>query len=265
MMHYNRNGMKRQITTGGTLGLTIAMALAGLTAGCRPKEQQDAGPPIVRVSGAEASHDFGYVARETKHLVRFRLHNDKDVPLGIVKVFSDCICIHILEWPESIAPGEAGEVLVEYESSERREIYAGQAIVFTDRRDMPQVLLHVKAVAGLDVEVRPASLAAGQLAPGEQRQLTLDVINHGDAPVRITHGSSDNAACTVSVPQVAIPPNKSATVLADLRGDGPLGERTAIVTIATDSPHQPTVRATIRWTVGQQAAADDSPPEGPGR
>ncbi len=260
MARDNGNGVQRRVAVSGTAALCLVMLTANLCAGCRSEQTGDDGPVVVPVNGAEATYDFGYVEPETKHLVRFRVHNDDDVPLEITKVFSDCPCIHILAWPSSIPPAGAGDVLVEFESSERRERYVGQAIVFTNRRERPQLRLHVQAVVGLSLEVRPATLEAGNLSQGQQRELTLHIINHGDQPVRITHGSSDNPLCTLSVPQVAVPPGQAARVLIRLLGDGFPGQRTAAVMIASDSPYQPTLRATVRWTIAEGPGPGDAMP-----
>lgn len=260
----DRHDMPRWATVGGAAALVVA-TLSVAVCGCRSKPTTTPagdGVVVIEVSGADASHDFGYVEQETKHLVRFRIHNDDDTPMQIAKVFSDCPCIHILKSPQSVPPAGAADVLVEYESSERRERYAGQAIVFTDRRERPHVRLHIKAVVGLSLEASPAALEGGQLSAGQQRELVLEIINHGPEAFRTTHGGSDSPLCSVSVPQVAIPPGQTVRVSIRLRGDGPPGQRTAQVTIATDSPHQPTVQATLRWTVTEGPAggdADDGP------
>ena len=259
MVSGDRHDMPRWMAVRSAAVLVAAALTAGVC-GCRsnPTTTVGDGVVVIEVSGADASHDFGYVEQETKHLVRFRIHNDDDTPMQIAKVFSDCPCIHILEWPKSIPPAGAADVLVEYESSERRERYAGQAIVFTNRRERPHVRLHMKAVAGLSLEASPAALAGGQLSAGRQRELVLEIINHGPEAFRTTHGGSDSPLCSVSVPQVAIPPGQTVRVLIRLRGDGPPGQRTAQVTIATDSPHQPTVQAAVRWTVTEGPAGGDA-------
>lgn len=259
MVSGDRHDMPRWMAVRSAAVLVAAALTAGVC-GCRsnPTTTVGDGVVVIEVSGADASHDFGYVEQETKHLVRFRIHNDDDTPMQIAKVFSDCPCIHILEWPKSIPPAGAADVLVEYESSERRERYAGQAIVFTNRRERPHVRLRMKAVAGLSLEASPAALAGGQLSAGRQRELVLEIINHGPEAFRTTHGGSDSPLCSVSVPQVAIPPGQTVRVLIRLRGDGPPGQRTAQVTIATDSPHQPTVQAAVRWTVTEGPAGGDA-------
>ena len=261
--------MKRRIVPGAAALVLAGLVIASI-AGCKPDstpsgkraDSGDAGDNtaeaaacdvavVVETSGAEATHDFGFVEPETTHLVTYRVRNEADTPLRITKAMSDCPCIRILEHPSSIPAGGAADVRIEYESSERRERYAGQAILFTDRRERPHLRLHVTAVVGLSLEVIPDVLQAGTVAPDDDYATMLRIVNHSGQPIRTTRGSSDNILCTVSVPQVAIPSGQTVQVPIHLRATGPAGPQVAGITIQSDSPNQPTLHATVRWTIGE--------------
>ena len=242
---------RRTLQIGPALLLSATVAAMWTGCGTKPTETPpDRNEPVVvQVTGLEATHRFGYVEPETKHFVRFRLRNNADAALQITRAMSDCPCIRILESPTSIPPGGAGDVFVEYESSERREHYTGQVIVMTDRSEATPMRLQVLATVGLSLEVIPNPLQVQAIRMDEERDSSFRIVNHGDQPVRITHGSSDHPQCRVSVPQVAVPPGQAVRVPITLRGDTSPGDRVAEITIASDSAYQPSVQATVRWRV----------------
>lgn len=68
----------------------------------------------------EDEFDFGKIAAGEKVRHAFQFENTGQSPLLISKVESSCGCTVMKDWPkEPLAPGEGGQIIVEFDSSKR--------------------------------------------------------------------------------------------------------------------------------------------------
>ncbi len=232
--------------------LSLALT-AALICGCGSSEEPPTGQAeaTVPVTGVEGEYDFGYVEPETKRYVRFDIDNPSAAAMTINKIFSECPCLIVQANPDSIAAGGSGAVHIEYASSEKIQHYTGRVIVYTSDPDRPKIALRIRSTVGLPLEVVQPVIEAGTLAPLEQRSVDAVVINHGQTPVRLTHGMSTNPACSVSVPQVAIPAGGRLRVPIRIRAGENPGRKGARISLHSDHPKQPKIEVKVKYTIAQ--------------
>jgi len=95
-------------------------------------------PPIVEWL-TERDHDFQHLRQEHPKTFIFRFKNIDNQPIILQTVRTSCGCT-AATWTETpIAPGEMGEVVVEYDAYQRGE-FKKKIRVFFDRQRKPEIL-----------------------------------------------------------------------------------------------------------------------------
>ncbi len=95
-------------------------------------------PPIVEWL-TERDHDFQHLRQEHPKTFAFRFKNIDTQPILLQTVRTSCGCT-AATWTETpIAPGETGEIEVEYDAYQRGE-FQKKIRVFFDRQRKPEIL-----------------------------------------------------------------------------------------------------------------------------
>ncbi|MBL4654490.1 MAG: DUF1573 domain-containing protein [Bacteroidia bacterium] len=92
------------------------------TANNEPASAQPAEPdqPLTSITFAEYEHDFGFLTEGDKVTYVFEFKNTGSNPLIIKNARGSCGCT-VPEWPkEPIAPGDSGNITVNYDSKNRK-------------------------------------------------------------------------------------------------------------------------------------------------
>jgi hypothetical protein len=77
-------------------------------------------PKVPVMMFEETQHDFGTIAAGRRIVHLFKFKNTGDTPLLIASIHAPCGCTVAKEWPkEPISPGSNGEILIEFDSSDR--------------------------------------------------------------------------------------------------------------------------------------------------
>lgn len=102
--------------------------------------QKSVAPPTPVVAWlTEQDHDFGAVRPGKTARFVFRYKNITTGPLLLQTVRTTCGCT-AAEWTEApVAPGETGEVVIEFESSQSGD-FRKKIRVFFDRQRKPEIL-----------------------------------------------------------------------------------------------------------------------------
>jgi len=95
-------------------------------------------PPVVEWI-TERDHDFGKLRHERPKTFVFKFKNLDSEPIMLQTVRTSCGCT-AATWTETpIAPGESGEIVVEYDAYQRGE-FKKKIRVFFDRQRKPEIL-----------------------------------------------------------------------------------------------------------------------------
>ena len=100
--------------------------------------QVSAKPPIIEWL-TETDHDFQHLRQEHPKTFVFRFKNIAQAPILLQTVRTSCGCT-AATWTETpIAPGETGQIEVEYDAYQRGE-FSKKIRVFFDRQRKPEIL-----------------------------------------------------------------------------------------------------------------------------
>ncbi|MDO8366609.1 MAG: DUF1573 domain-containing protein, partial [Saprospiraceae bacterium] len=111
---------------------------AGTQAGLEDLSLPQAKPPIVEWL-TERDQDFQHLRQEHPKTFVFRFKNIDKEPIMLQTVRTSCGCT-AATWTETpIAPGEIGEVVIEYDAYQRGE-FKKKIQVFFDRQRKPEIL-----------------------------------------------------------------------------------------------------------------------------
>lgn len=126
---------------------------------------------------------------------------------------------------------------------------AGEVVVRTDHPREPELRLPVSIHVQPVIEVIPAVLELGELAPGTQRTWVLEVRNHATAEVPLHGVRSDIPAVTATVEPVEGQEGRLWDLTVEADTTGLAGDIAGTLTLETGSPAQPTVTVPIRGRV----------------
>lgn len=105
-----------------------------------PKEDR----PATKISFAQASHDFGKIMQDSDNHYTFTFTNTGNEPLLITKAEGSCGCT-VPEYPKHpIAPGETGELRVQYQPG-KQEGRQNKTVTVTANTEPAQTVLNIMA------------------------------------------------------------------------------------------------------------------------
>jgi hypothetical protein len=175
------------------------------TAAPAQKEESTVSPPSnARIKFDALSHDFGKIGPETNNNCKFKFTNvGKDV-LKIDRLQGTCKCTVPDLQKKEYAPGESGEITVQFHSPKFEGDTSQHVMVFSNDSNDPRVELEIKAYVQLLVKVTPDSMTLSLVAP-----------NGGASPITITSLDGEKFAVTKvesfgNIISMSLDPNKVA-------------------------------------------------------
>ncbi|GHU61821.1 hypothetical protein FACS1894123_01770 [Bacteroidia bacterium] len=191
------------------------------------------------ISFNETTHDFGTIgSRDGRVSFDFILTNNTEVALLINNVSASCGCTVPTWTKEPIPPGKTGNITVTFDPSAYRTTFEKRITVYTSKEQTPLVLLikgtavegHleqqgvVKAdvkkplyeeeypmVVGSIYRLKSKDLNFGQLEPGEEKTIRLEVFNNSDKAIKQKLNEAPNYL-KVLLSAMEIPPRAAATI-----------------------------------------------------
>ena len=128
----DENATTNEATTAGTEDAQV-----------QPAANQEPTGPITTMTFEETDYEFGTVDEGEIVVHTFNFKNDGNEPLIISNAKGSCGCT-VPKWPrEPIAPGEAGEITVEFNSKGKKGART-QKVTITANTNPPQSFLALK-------------------------------------------------------------------------------------------------------------------------
>ncbi len=119
-------------------------------------EAEEAMGPSTSVEFEESEWDFGKITDGDKVQHNFQFKNTGSEPLTIKNAKGSCGCT-VPEWPrEPIAPGESGEIKVEF-NSKKKPGKQTKRVTITANTEPPQSYLTIKADVQPNPDAEPAA------------------------------------------------------------------------------------------------------------
>ena len=210
------------------------------------------------------AHDFGRLSEEEPGRHTFRFTNVGDAPLSLVGVESTCGCTVPEFTPSAVAPGEAGVVVVRYDTAGRPGPFESAVRVTADGAEPQDAVLRISGV------VRPALATSGTrvgalafetldkdlgtLAPGSALQTSIRFANAGERPVRVERVEA-GPGVEVVFPRGPVFPDHLGgvfvTVEEPARWAAGGGEVEVPLVLYTSDPDEPVKRLVVRAVLSE--------------
>jgi hypothetical protein len=197
-------------------------------------------------------YGFGYVEPKSTHKVILAVPNPSAKALRISKVKSECKCMKAAVLEETIAPGQAVSVKVDFVAPDKAMHYDKRVALVTDDPEHALILVRIKADVGLPLESSPPTLDLGTVVLGETREGNLVIVNRSKRPARLLYSTSSAEDCVLKVPRDPVPAEGSLSVSVTVGGHL-AGPQKAIFQIATDVETQPSLTVPVQFVVAPKA------------
>ncbi|MCG3180445.1 MAG: hypothetical protein BIFFINMI_02806 [Phycisphaerae bacterium] len=217
-----------------------------------PDAQQKRAPlPADTLPIANSVYNFGFVKPGSHHRVAFRVDNATGSDWTVGKWQSECPCLGVVRCPARIPAGGAGIVELAFDApGEPAEGYSKAVMLPIAGGPQQSVALRIIANVGTPLAVSPDPLELGALILGEQRRGELTLSNHGEQAVLPMYSSPSVPACTAMIrrERIAAGGRLIVPVRLETAGKKP-GAYKATLSIQTDNPAQPVVRAGVTFSI----------------
>lgn len=219
------------------LVFALILSLAGLSTAL-------AAPQLVM---ERISHDFGVIRQGDKIDQVFRFHNKGDQVLQLSNLRSSCGCTAALLTAKRIAPGEIGELRLNFDSSG----FSGRVnkIVQMDTNDPlhPRVTVNIHGNIKVDLRLSPERITLQNQALAGDGPVATTVIltNNSEKIIRLQPPRSSNPVIDVKLNQTQLDPGGQARLDVEVRI--PSGEKRVrgYILIDTDYSWIPQVRIPV--------------------
>lgn len=212
-------------------------------------------------------HDFGSVNEGEKPTHTFGFTNTGTAPLTLIAVQPSCGCTAPSYSTEAVAPGERGEIVVEYDSQGRPGDFNKSIAIRADGADPASATLRIRGsvvpvniangveqgsvVFDADLRDLPSLEAAAPVAHVFRMQ------NTGERPIRIREARTFNDAVVVTFPQRPIFPGEivevEVAVAQASEAANARGHLDVAVVLDTDDVVQPAKSLRLRGQIEAQA------------
>lgn len=158
--------------------------------GVQVKEALPAMPvgPVPKIDFEQTTHQFGVISDEKVVEHRFKFTNSGQGNLEIVNLNGSCGCTVPQLEKKTYAPGESGEILVQYNPSNRRGKQHTNVTVTTNDPLKAQVILGVESEVKPTITTEPQVAALGSIERGKGGKATLVITSRklDFVPMQIT-------------------------------------------------------------------------------
>ena len=206
-------------------------------------------PDLATAPVFAGSARLGFIEPGATRLIGLKIANDGPRALAISKASADCPCLAMVNVPNTVPAGGSAVVHVMFTAPRERAGYSKAVAIATDDPARPNIVFPVVANVGLPLELTPSPLDLGVVIPGENRSLSLDLINHGDKPVRPSYCVTSVRGCTALVPRAVVAPGGKLPLPVTFTAPAAAtGRQRITLEVHTDSDIQPVAAATIEFT-----------------
>lgn len=208
-------------------------------------------PPPPRIEFSETSFNAGsaWEGDVVSHLFAFR--NAGAGPLHVSRVRSTCGCTAALASKDTLAPGESGEIKVEFNTRRYHGNQKKTVFVTSDDPADSTVQLHLEVEVKTAGTLSPRAIAFHHTGFGEQTSRIVQVVPE-DLPFRVTSVRAEPEVFQARIRGERVAASKEQGPVEIEVSFGPMtavGGQNGSLIVATDHPKLPELRATIAATV----------------
>jgi hypothetical protein len=195
------------------------------------------------------------VGATVEHIFAFK--NGGDAELQIRRVKPSCGCTAALLSRERLAPGEAGEVKVTFQSHDRQGPQDLVIQVFSNdarERDNGEntTTLHLRGEIANLVQVLPGSVYFQPYLRGTKQERKITILPLDVAAIACLGVESSDPLVSVAAAPLERSGHKGFELTVAIATEAPIGKIDARLTVRTDHPKQPIVHVPVFGTVHGQ-------------
>jgi hypothetical protein len=193
----------------------------------------------------------------------FQLENVGDAPVSINSVRAQCGCT-VVDYPETIPPGETGAIKVEIETDELHTGKTSKTVtVVTDALNEPRIVFQMKMRLHTALEFLPKPMVylrtqAGSgaseklLARPHREGMRISAVRCEDehVSVRLEQAEAmDKGDKRAQLASLLLPRSGDAWIVVEVKPSAPTGFHRAEVVVETNDPQHPESRLNVTYAV----------------
>lgn len=195
---------------------------------------------------ASTIYDFGTVKQGQEIAHTFILRNEGTEPLKISHAELSGRDL-TARFKPLIGAGQESQVTLTWDTSQVKREVEGQAIIYLNDPDQPQVTLFLKGVVVPPIDILPYAAVFFSVFNGETKDRSVTVVNNQERPLTITSLERDGKHFEAVVETIV--PGKQHELRVTLPAGVPTGRYKEAVTLLTDDPAHPKLRVVVNLLV----------------
>jgi hypothetical protein len=204
-----------------------------------------------QVTAEVKEYDFGEIVQGDKVDYTFRFRNTGDELLIIDSVHSSCGCTAALLSSTRIAPGDAGEIKTTFDSSNFRNAIHKTITMVSNDPEQATLRFQITGQVKEELVMQPARIGLGQLAPGEQVEERVAVINSSRQAITLEAPKSTNPSIQASLDRTTLAPGEQAVLKVTAQVPTEAKRLSGYVMIGTSYGKVPNLRLPVSASVAQ--------------
>jgi hypothetical protein len=212
-----------------------------------PSAVPDLSGPLLQVE--KPTYDFGRAAMGEKVRHTFIVTNTGTASLHIDRVQPGCHCTTVGTWTHDIAPGQSGEITVQFDSAG----FGGGPVtktisVYSNAKNDPRATLMLRGTVWKPIEISP-STAIISIPPDTTNAVstTVRIVNQTENPVTFSNAISANKLFTVESKEIK--PGKQYELIITAQPPFAPGSSWGTVTVNTSLPGTPAISVPVMASV----------------
>lgn len=193
--------------------------------------------------------DFGQVYQGARVDHIYRIQNIGDAPLNIEKVRSSCGCTAALLSAARLAPGEAGEVKVSFDSTRFKGEVTKAVYLYTDDPDHREVYLNLRGEVLARLVADPPQLVLVSLSPGVERTATVVIANQSQEPLELEAPTSTIADVKAILAKSSLAPGETTQMTVTVLPKDGTTRFSGYVFVRGSGPQAPELRIPVQVAV----------------
>lgn len=242
--------MKRQWIA---LALWLGLAVVATRAEEAPKLQFE-----------KTTYDFGTASEGAEVTGKFVFHNDGKGVLSIDKPETSCGCTVASVKPDTLSPGETGEIAFRLDLTDARGPVKKTITVPSNDPQQPKLLLIISGVVEAVFDVSPPMVFFGEVPPGETARETIEIRRLDGKKLSITRAETSREYLKTSVEPGTNSDSQTAVLVIEATGTGRPEQFTDILNVILERSSKPAFHipvagqfvasievepSALRWTV----------------
>ena len=207
--------------------------------------------PLPSLDIAETEFDFGEVSQGEKVTHVFTFTNGGDAPLVIDRVKSSCGCTAALLSAKQIPPGEEGTIKATFDSSRFRGPISKVIFLYSNSPGNETSRLTLRGVVKPIVDFKPQQINFGEVVEGEEKKLTVVLINAGEKELLIENIRASNTALSATTETVTLQPGVESELTVLARPIKETQHLKGYILIRTDNASLGEIRLPVQGYVGR--------------